>query len=486
MPLSVLILFSVAILQGALLFFARSPREQRAIEWLSALGFLSAAGSLLVDLGAQPIQYWGGLIEDQPLLRLPRAALLLSGLLLARSVVAARDLPGPRKPDVLFLLSLLALAGETLILSRHATLSVIMLVGISWLSLFLGGLAFSGRAEGEAVLKHWLQASVAMVTGFGAIVLLAVIAGGAHYETIAGFLKTQAFYSPQALVIVFALCAPFLMVAGLFPFQFVKVDSDEGLPWPVVVIGSVFVQGAAAIALWKMGIEVFGKARPDQISEGLRTLQLAGLCGGFWLAIAALTQENSKRLYSALLGAQWSTILAAGALPTELSARAIAYAFASAFAWSALLGFIWGRFQEVAAGESLKQAFGLARLNRNSGLLLLVALAGPLCAPVLPGFPATLNVLAAMMQQKSLLSLSAEVLLMALLALVSIRIGTDLLFQQRGSSTTNADGKASVAIRYSALDVVSLIILIGLLLSLGLLWHRIFGLLSEAANVFLK
>ncbi|MGL1166853.1 hypothetical protein ACSTKZ_25275, partial [Vibrio parahaemolyticus] len=68
-----------------------------------------------------------------------------------------------------------------LILSRHGALSVILLVLCTWVGLFLGGLAYRGRREGEAVLKFWIQASLTLTLGFGSILLLSLIAGGAHF-----------------------------------------------------------------------------------------------------------------------------------------------------------------------------------------------------------------------------------------------------------------------------------------------------------------
>ena len=484
LPMSVLIIGLSAAAQAIALIFARSDRTLRVIEWISAVGFFAAAVALMWAPSRAEAFTWFGLLEDQPLFRLPRAAFLLAAMLLGRAVVATGELPGRRKHEVLFLLSFLALTCDLLLLSRQFTLTVTLLVASSWLATFLGGLAFRGRSEGEALLKYWLHASLGMAIGFGAIVLLALLAGGVHYDTIATFLGQQEAYSSRALLVVFALCLPFVIGSGLFPFHLVQADRDQGLPWPVVAILDVVLQGVIALALWKMGIEIFGKARPTEISEGMRTLQLIGLSGGFWLAIVALTQDNSKRLFSALVGAQWSTILAAGAFPSSLGASAVTYAFASVFLWTAVLGYNWGRFQEQARGDRLQDVYGAARSYRASGLLLLISLASPLCVPGMPGFPAVLNLLAAIMEQKSLFFLFAEVLLVGTLSLVCIRLGTDLLFRQRTSSTSGAWNPAMS--RYTALDRLGLGVAIVSLVGFGFLWHRVFELLVESAKVFLK
>lgn len=484
MPVSILIVGLATLAQGIMLLFKRTPGSRKVIEFISAVGFLGAAASLVARLHDGNTDLYYGLLEMQPILRLPRAALFVAALLLGRGIVATNELPAKRKHEVLFLLSVLVMIADLLLLSRHMTLSVILLVVGSWLSIFLGGLAFRGRAEGEAVLKYWMQGSLGLVAGFGAVTVLAVMAGGVHYDVISAFLHAQPAYSLGALVGVFALCIPFVMAAGLFPFHFAHLDRDQGLPWAVVAVLDVIWQGAVTLALWRMGVDIFGLARPGEVSEGLRTLQICGLAGGFWLALVALTQENSKRLFSALAGAQWSAILVAGALPTVLSSSAITYAFASVFVWISLLGFNWGRFQERAGGDSLRDVYGAARAFPSAGLLLLTALASPLCIPGLPGFPMVLNLLAAMMEQKSLFFLAAEVMLIATLSLISIRIGTDLLFRQRASSTTNRGNQ--ILFRYGALDWLSLTAAILALASLGFLWHRVFAVLVETAKVFLK
>jgi NADH:ubiquinone oxidoreductase subunit 2 (subunit N) len=482
MPLSELILGGCAFAQGLLLLLpAGRGTSRRLVEVISAFGFLAAALVLLVGPGASaPVLTWFNMLEAQPILRLPRAALFLSGLLIGRSIAATRELPEGRKREVLFLLTLLALLCDLLLLSRHALLSCLLLIMISWLGVFLSGLAFRGRMEGEAVLKFWVQVSVTVALGFGSVLVLTLISGGAHHEVIATQLKNNLPYSPQNLLSFLTLCLPYFLAGGIFPFHFSYIDRDQGLPWAVQLILTVMVQGAITLAVWKVGVEVFGAPRPGEIADGMRALQLAGLAGGFWLALFALSQQNSKRLFSALLGAQWFAILSAGAMPSVLGVTAVTYAFSSVFLWSALLGFTWARLQEFASGDSITAVFGSARMFRVAGLVLLMALAGPLCVPGFAGLPAVLHLLAAMIEQKSLFFLFAQVALLSLLCLNLLRVGTDLLFR---ASAGNAPSVSEF--RYGALDSLAMVLLSAACLLLGFLWHRIFAVMTEAAKAFL-
>jgi NADH:ubiquinone oxidoreductase subunit 2 (subunit N) len=486
MPLSEIILSITVLLQGSCLLLGKRKAATAVMVALGSLGLLGAAADLLILLDAPAYAIWSNLLEDQPLFRLPRAALFVAALLLSRTVATTRELPTGRKSEALFLLSSLVWAADLLLLSQHAILTCILLALISWLAACLGGLAFRGRLEGEAVLKQWLQASLALVVGFGALTLISLLAGGAHYGELATFVKSQEAYSPEVLAAVISLCLPFFMAGGLFPFHFVFVDRDEGMPWSVQTMLSVIAQGAISLAAWKMGMEIFGHSRPNQVSEGLRTLQLCGLIGGFWLALFSLSQQNAKRLFSSMNSVQWSVILAAGALPSVLGVTAVAYAFSTAFLWSSLLGFIWSRFQEQAAGNQLSDVYGAGRLFRTGGLILLLALASPLCIPGFPGLPTVLYLLAAVIEQQSLFLLAAQAVLLSFLCLLSIRIVADLLFRRGASTRIPAAANGPDQFRYGALDWGFLAILVSSLLALGILWHRAFALLSQAAKTFLN
>lgn len=482
MPVSELLILGTALFQGIFLVGPRGKFSRKGMELASVFGLAVAAVFLLISREAAPLPLVFSMLEDEPLFRVPRAALLLAAVLVSRIVIATKEVPEARKPEVLFLLTVLAWLCDLLILSRHGTLSCILLVMCSWVGLFLGGLAYRGRREGEAVLKFWTQASLALTVGFGAIVLLSLVAGGAHYGVIGEYVKAQPAFSPNSLLVVAGLFLPFLMAGGFFPFHFIAIDRDHGLPWAVQTGLSVIFQGAVAVAAWKMGVEVFGHAGREGVSEGLRVLQLCGLLGGFWLAVFALSQENSKRLYSALIGAQWSAILAAGALPTMLSASAIVYSLSATFLWSAVLGFVWSRFQEKAGSESISSVYGAAKAYRASGLILLLGLATPLCVPGFPGFPALLSLLASMIEQKSLSFLATEAVLLSLLCFISIRIGTDLLFRKGGEGRGDKVGELC----YGALDWGVIVGLSGVLLASGFFWHQALGFLDAAATQFLK
>jgi NADH:ubiquinone oxidoreductase subunit 2 (subunit N) len=477
-----LILGACALIQGLLLLWPERLFNRRLGETLSAAGFLASAIALLPPFdGGEPMMFFG-LLEDQPLLRLPRAALLLAGLLLGRATLSTREIPEGRKREVLFLLSVLALLCDLLLLSRHALLSGVLLISLSWLGLFLSGLAYRGRSEGEAVLKFWVQASVLVACCFGSVLVLALVAGGVHYDLIGAQLKTLAAYSPDSLLLILSLCLPYFLAGGIFPFHFVMVDRDHGLPWAVQLTLGVMVQGAITLAAWRMGVDVFGSAPGGGIAEGMRLLQLAGLVGGFWLALFSLSQTNSKRLFSALIGAQWSAILGAGAMPSLLGMSSVTYAFASTFLWSALLGFTWARLQEFAVGDRLEDVYGAARAMRVAGLVLLLSLAAPLCVPGFPGLPSSLHLLATMIEQKSLVIFVAEILLLSLICLTCLRVGTDLLFRPARTEFVSAARE----FRYGALDVSAMALLGIALLVLGFFWNAVFVSLGESAKIFLN
>ncbi len=476
-----LILLSGLFFQGLVLLIRGEKIRFFAIEWISAFIFAGSTFSTIWMAknvsGDLPLL---NLLEDQPLLRLPRAALFLAAFVISRSIVSSNELPRKRKPEVLFLLSFVVLFCELLLLSQNVLLSCLLLISLSWMGNYLSGLAFRGREEGEALLKGWIQASLVTSFGLGSVLLLVWLSGGSSYPLLAKGITASQGSSFQTLVGVLALFSPFFLAGGLFPFHFLSIDRDQGVPWAVQLVFVVIVQGAILLSLWKISVEVL-YVPGGSLSLGLDVLQIASMAGGFWLALFALSQENSKRLFSSIIGGSWALVLAAGAHPTILSASSVAYAFSSVFLWAALMGFTWSRLQEWAGGEKMNQVYGLARKYRSSGLFLLIALSAAVGVPGFSGLPVSFHLLASVIEQKSLIYLLAQASLMALVVLSFLRVGTDLLFRGGKLDTSKPDG-----VRYAALDYVGVIFLSASVLFLGVFWTRVFAALSETAKVFLN
>lgn len=468
-------------LQGLFLFSRLHALRFGAAEWISGSVFAGSAVSLLALIrGPQESIQILSLLEDLPLLRLPRAALFIAAFLISRAIVSSKELPQERKPEVLFLLTFAVIFSELLLLSQNILLSVLLLISISWIGSFFSGLAYRGRSEGEAMLKGWVQGSLVMSLGLGSVLVLLWISGGAGYDAVA---KGLAEASPLAGCLgVLSLFLPYFLSAGLFPFHFLPLDRDQGVPWSIQLIFTVLLQGSILLALWSLSVDVLhvpGKLNPF----GLNLLQVASMVGGFWMAIFAVSQKNAKRLYSSLIAASWALALAAGCNPTELSASTLVYAFASIFLWSSLLGFTWSRLQEWAKTENIADVLGVARRFRTSGLFLLIALSAAVGVPGSSGLPVSFLLLASMIEQKSVLFLILEMGLMALVLLGLFRVASDLLF--RGGRQTQEVSAVPLA-RYAALDYVGVIGLTASILILGIAWNRVFAALSETAKLFLN
>ncbi len=468
-------------LQGIFLLFRSETLRMRGIEWTSAAVFaLSTVSMVLMARQSAESLVLMNLLTDAPLLRLPRAALFLAAFLVSRAIVSSREIPQVRKPEVLFLLTFVVAFVELLLLSQSILLSVLLLISISWLTAFLSGLAFRGRKEGEAMLKGWVQSSLVTALGLGSVLVLLWISGGSSYSAVS---KGLGLASPvSAYVGILALFLPYFLAAGLFPFHFLPMDRDQGVPWAVQLIFNILIKGSVLLSLWKVAVDVL-HLPGSSLSVGLSLLQLAAVVGGFWLAIFALSQGNSKRLFSSLVGASWALALAAGCNPTALSAAAIVYAFAALFLWSVLLGFTWCRLQESSGQEGIADVLGMARKHRTSGLFLLIALSAAIGVPGLSGMPVALHLLAAMIEQRSLVLLLVEATLLALVLLSFLRIGSDLLFR---GSLEQPTFDNSPQVKYAALDYLGVMGLAGGLLFLGIWWNRIFVQLSETAKLFLN
>lgn len=472
-----ILLLCAVLLQFVVLLLPPSRWAALFVEALSFLGLGAAALFAVYSfyyLGEAAL--WFGVLEDQAILRLPRAAIFLAALVTARSVAGSLQLPQLRKSQVQLLLTLTILLCDILLLSRHVLLSCFVLVSLSWVGIFLVGLAFRGRIEGEGVLKHWSQASLLVGISFGSILVLALYVGGLQFERVADHIQSLPANSPESLFLALALFSPFFLAGGIFPYHFSLLDRDQGATWAVQQLLAVVVQGAVFLSVWTMATIVW---RGAGVSSGMHLIQMAGLVGGAWLCFFSITQTSSRRIFSALVGAQWSLILLAGAQPTALGVKAVVFAFVATFLWTSLLGFVWSRLQESVGGDDISLVYGAARLCRTSGLFLVAALASPFLVPGFAGFPAVLHLFAAIVEQKSIFLLFSGAALIALLCLTCLRIAADLLFVEPAQQS---EGKKIA--RYGVLDHASIFLVVASILVLGILWPKIFMLIGEAAKPF--
>lgn len=469
-------------LLGLSLTLNRDAVTQKIREALFLVGMIAAAGFVLFQ--ELPEITRAGLIEEASLFRVPRAAIFLCACVLSRMLAGTKQIPQGRKPESMFLLASAALIGDLLLLSKNLALSYVLLVILSWLGSFLTGLAYRGAREGEALLKQWVQGSVAIVIGAGGLVVVSALAGGIQYDQIAAFVAGLPEYSLTRLFMIAALYLPFLMVAGLFPFHLAHVDRDEGAPWAMQAILSVLVTGATVLSLWGMAVRVFTSMSPDLVPDGLRCLQLCGLVGGFWLAFFALSQKNSKRLFSGLMGGAWSVLLVPSSLHNPIAAAAVVYGVCAVLLWGTLLSFVWSRLQEQAGDESVTAIYGAGRVYRSHGLLLLFALASPMLFPAFPGFASVILHLASVIEQKTLLLLVFFSLLLILFCVIAARLAADLLFR-RASQEVAGSGRDDF-VRYDGLDIPPLAALLFGTLWLGILGNSFFTSLYESAKPFLN
>lgn len=473
------------VLQGFSLLMRRESKSAAFIHIIFGTSlFLCAISMAIKSTHTEPVLFLN-MITDHSLFRLPRAAIFIACIMIGRIVANTKELPEGRKPEVLFLLTAVAIFASLLLQSQHLILSYILLCLLSWTGIFLGGLAYRGRLEGEAILKYWMQSSIGVVIGFGALVGLSLVAGSVKYEAIKAFVATTEAFSGPRIFVIFALYLPFLYAAGLFPMHLMSADRDQGVPWSVQAILTVVFQGAITLGLWKLGMEVFGNKSGADVSDGIRILQMSGFAGGFWLILFALGQKNSKRLLTALIGASWSMIIAAGASSGTLGLASIVYIFSATFLWSSLLCFIWSRVHESAHSDELSSIFGVGRTFRLSGLILMMALASPLCLPGFPGFPSALHLFAVVIEQKSLLLLVLAFLLVSLICYVVAQVIVDVLLRNRSEQIANTDNHHDL-MHYSTADISTIMLVVTTMLLGGFFWHRIFEVLFESAKAFLN
>jgi NADH:ubiquinone oxidoreductase subunit 2 (subunit N) len=471
--------FGIILQFLSLLIFSdkRGQKLQQAIFFAAMILALSASFAQMIGL-LPIISPYPNFLLPKALAAFPLAAALLCFVVLAIWVLQSTQIHSGRRSETLLLFSFLSLLLGLLFSSEHVLASFLLLLAIAWTGLFLTGLSFSGRLEGEGLVKFWAQLGFGLGAGLSLFALVIFLSGGGSWSQIS---SASGLTGPGGVahgLLIGAIYLPYFVVAGIFPFHLAAADRDEGAPWIIQVALSCIVQGAVLYAAWLVGVKVFHQE--GDIATGMRVLQVATLAGAIWHLSLGLYQKNSKRAFSSIAGGAICLMISAAALPTQHSAAALSYAVAINLLWLTLLGFVWGRVQERVGGGDLAAVRGEAKRSRWDGIALLVAISVPLFLPYLPGFSLGAQQLGAILEQRSLLSLAIHFLLLVLQLVFSIRIVTELLFSESAALRSQKSPHPSLLER-GGMTLLGL----GLLLS-GLVSGGIFELLQGAAMAFLK
>ncbi len=250
------------------------------------------------------------------------------------------------------------------------------------------------QRSNEASMKYFLLGAFSTGILLYGMSLLYGITGSTNLYTIAGEISSL---QNNALLIL----SIFMMMAGLCfkiaaaPFHMWVPDAYEGAPTAVTGFMSVAVKAAAFAIFFRIFFIAFGDARETY----LVLLTLIAMFTMTWGNVAAVTQQNVKRLlaYSSISHAGFVLMGLVAGTDFGVTASAIyllAYTFMNLGIWAVV---ILLRRQDIL-GESLQDFNGLYFKYPMIAVLMLIFLLSLAGVPPLGGFIAKYFVFAAVIE----------------------------------------------------------------------------------------
>lgn len=420
-----------------------------------------------------------GSLRNEALFQPTRLLFILVGLVLIRMLLVSKEIADARKKEITILFTANALLGCGLILSQSLLLSFMLLSATGLLSSMLVGISFYNRAEFEGAQKNWSFVIAAICFGFGALSVLAMIAGGLDYQSLrVMFAQDNGAYDFAAIT----LCLiPFFWVGGIFPFHFFAVDRDQASRWPIQAHLGIQVVGCVVLGLVHLLITVFHASPTGVIPSGLSLVSYLGLAGAIWGSLAAFSQSDAKRQWAYSSLALWSLLLVSVGTPSPLGLASGIFWASTIILGQTLVVSIMGRLSERAETSDL---IAISKLNhpRVEIGFLLFGLTCLQALPPLPGFISLLHLLAAGSERGSLVFLVLICAVFLLFLLSALR--TYVSFTRQLLDSLDAP-VARVQSRMRLLDYSLGAAIVVLLLMLGTGWDSFFSELMRQAKVFI-
>ncbi len=447
--LPVLVLVGAAVVSLLIHVFLRR-RGPRGAGWVALFGVAFALVLLAAGPSAPGLLFAGVLQAD------PFAAFIQMTVLLATAlalVLGFRFFGAERhEPGEVYPLFLLATAG--MMVAVAATDLVTLYVSFELFavsSYILAGIFKPDRRSAEAGIKYFFLGTLSS----GCMLLgMALVFGLSGETTYAGIARVVAAANEHI-----ALAAMILFFAGLFfkaafiPFHMWAPDIYEGAPTPVAVFLSTASKAAVLGILIRAMTSIFG----DLSSHWLAIFQALALATMFWGNIAALLQDNIKRMMA------YSSIAHAGYLAIGLAAwgeaardAVLFYLFLYVFMNAAAFSLVLLARREPGFAEKVADLRGLVRTSPLAAASVLVVLLSLTGIPPTAGFMGKYLLLAAAVEKKLYVLAAAGALNSVISLFYYFRIGRAIFMEE----PEDASPARSTAWTVQAVLVVSALVLL--------------------------
>jgi NADH-quinone oxidoreductase subunit N len=385
-------------------------------------------------------------------------------------------------------------SADVMSLILGSTLGLMILVSAnSLLLLFLGlemgslpGYALVGLMKGqrrgsEAALKYLLYGSAASAVALFGISLITVSMGSTRYEALGPWLSVFAVNGSVELPAVLGLVFLFVGLGfklSIVPMHFWTPDVFEGAPAEV----AGYLKAAAAALLLRLLMTVqdtLTNIDPGWLASniGLVLMILAAITTTFG-NLAALAQQNLKRLLAYSTIAHAGVLLAALALCNERGSAAVLY-YLAAYLPATLIAFLIVADVRVRKGsETIADLRGLFRSQPWSAIALGFCVLSLLGLPPLGGFAGKFQVFAAYFERRD----TVAMVTLAVLVLNTVVSAGYYLKLLKSAFLDAPDDATEEKPRLSSLRDLLLGIAVTLLVVTGVFWNPITALSERAVK----
>jgi NADH-quinone oxidoreductase subunit N len=282
-------------------------RGRRLAGYVSLAGFFAAVALLLLSPRSGGEIFSGALVADGFAVFI-KLSFLVSCLFSVILSFRFFDVEGSEPGEVYYLMPLatigmMAAAASTDLITTYVSFELFAIP-----SYILAGIFKKDRRAGEAGIKYFFLGSLSSGIMLLGMALVFGLAGETNYAAIAGRLAGGG--SPVAAAGMILFFAGLFFKAALAPFHMWAPDVYEGAPTPLVVFLSTAPK-AAVIAVLVRLIAVLFRAYEVQWTA---IFQLIAILSMFWGNIAALIQDNVKRMMA------YSSVAHAGTIAIGLAA----------------------------------------------------------------------------------------------------------------------------------------------------------------------
>jgi len=430
--------------------FAYRKRGHRRAGVVSLAGLSVVALILLLSPAGSGLLFSGHLAAD-PFSHFFKLVFLISGGLTIVLSFRFFDVEGSEPGEIYYLLPLTIIGMMVAVSSLDLVSTYVSFELFAIPSYVLAGIFKKDPRSAEAGIKYFFLGTLSSAFMLLGMTMVFGLTGATSYP---GILQGLGHANGRV-----ALAAMILFFVGLFfkaalvPFHMWAPDVYEGAPTPLVVFLSTAPKAAVFAIFIRILLGLFGRFE----AQWSLILQAVALLTMFWGNIAALSQQNVKRLmaYSSMAHAGYLAIgLAAWGETARLAV--LFYIFVYVFMNAAAFGLVLLIRKGAGFGEEVSDLRGLARrapLAAGCILILLLSLTG---IPPTAGFMGKYFLFAAAVEKGMILLAAAGALNSVISLFYYFRIGR-AIFMEEESGSVRIETSTPVL---SVLGVTALILLL--------------------------